>query len=231
MSRLVWDDVGQKKYELGNRHLALYVTDENGGYTAPVAWNGITSFTVSNTGGDETALWADDIKYGSLRSNEECGGTVESYQCPREFYPCDGSVEVVPGMAIGQQNRRPFGLVCRTTIGNDVRGLEFGYKLHIIYGATASPSERPYTTINDSPDAQGLSWEFSCVPVNVTGYKPVAHIEIDSTLVETPANLAVLEDILFGTDANATAGTAATDGRLPTPDEISYILDHGEAMP
>ena len=221
MSRLVWDDTGNKKFEMGTKKMVLFVGGSGGEYQAGIAWSGITGVTISNTGGDETALWADDIKYGSLRAAEECGGTIEGYQCPREFYPCDGIVQLAPGVYIAQQDRVPFGAAFVTTIGNDTQGTSYGYKIHLIYGATCSPSERPYTTINDSPDAASLSWEFTTTPVNCAGHKPVSHLEIDSTEVSAE-KLAAIEDIIFGTDG--TGGTGGTDSRLPLPDEIATLL-------
>lgn len=212
---LEWDAVGEKRFEVGTKKCAIYVTDTSGNYGNGVAWNGITGFTVSNTGGEETALWADDIKYASMRSAEECGGTIEAYQCPPEFYPCDGIAEVAPGMYVAQQSRRPFGATFVSTIGNDTQSLEFGYKIHILYNCTASPSERPYTTINESPDANTLSWEFKSNPVNISGYKPTAHIEIDSTRVNA-TNLANLEKILWG--------SSEADARLPLPNEVYSII-------
>lgn len=219
MAILVWDDDGNKIFEAGNKQLTLYNKGNDGNYTTGVAWNGLINFTVSNSGGDETALWADDIKYGSLRANEECGGTIECYQTPTEFYKCDGVKELTPGVYIGQQSREPFGLACKTTLGNDAKGLEYGYKIHLIYGATASPSERSYQTINDSPDANTLSYEYTCTPENCTGYKAVAHIEINSTDFTTEAQKAALtafEGVIWGTEN--------TDARLPKPDEVKTLL-------
>ena len=212
---LVWDDQGNKKFEVGTKNCVLFVTDNTGQYGNGVAWNGITGFTISNTGGEETALWADDIKYASMRSAEECGGTIEAYQCPPEFYPCDGIVEAAPGMYVAQQNRRTFGVSFVSTIGNDTQGTEYGYKIHLLYGCTASPSERPYTTINESPDANTLSWEFTTNPVNITGHKPVAHIEIDSTTADA-TKLTALKNILWG--------STTADSRLPLPDEVYDLL-------
>ena len=212
---LVWDDTGNKKFETGTKKGVLFVTTDQGQYGEGVAWNGLTAVTESNSGAEETALWADDIKYASLRSAEEFGATIEAYQCPREFYVCDGSAEVQPGVIINQQGRRSFGFSYVTTIGNDVAGTNYGYKIHLIYGATASPSERSYQTINDSPDAITLSWELTTTPVNVTGHKPTAHLIIDSTMFTTPeqkTKLTEFEEILYGST------TAAS--RLPLPDEV-----------
>ena len=217
MPKLEWDKTSEKTYELGSKNMALYVLGANGVYETGVAWNGITSVSFNNTGGDENALWADDMKYGSIRSVEECGGSIEAFTCPREFYPCDGKVEIAPGVSIGQQNRTPFGFAVKTTIGNDTAGLEYGYKLHIVYNATASPSERSYSTINDSPDAQSLSWDYTCTSIPVANHKPIAHLEIDSTEADA-TKLAALETILFG-------GNGENDNpRLPLPAEIATLM-------
>ena len=214
-SALVWDDTGNKKFETGTKKGVLFVTNDQGQYGEGVAWNGLTAVPESNSGAEETALWADDIKYASLRSAEEFGATIEAYQCPREFYVCDGSAEVQPGVIINQQGRRSFGFSYVTTIGNDVAGTNYGYKIHLIYGATASPSERSYQTINDSPDAITLSWELTTTPVNVANHKPTAHLIIDSTMFTTPeqkTKLTEFEEILYGSTAAAS--------RLPLPDEV-----------
>ena len=219
MAPLVWDDSGKKIFETGNKKLTLYKKGVDGNYTTGVAWNGLINFTVTNSGGDETALWADDIKYGSLRANEECGGTIECYQLPTEFYDCDGVKELTPGVYVGQQSRVPFGLTCQTTLGNDAQGLEYGYKIHLLYGATASPSERNYQTINDSPDANTLSYEYTCTPEACTNFKPVAHIEINSTDFTTEAAVAKLkafEAVIWGSEN--------TDARLPLPNEVKTLL-------
>lgn len=214
-SALVWDDTGNKKFETGTKKGVLFVTNNNGTYGEGVAWNGLTAVTASSSGAEETALWADDIKYASMRSAEEFGATIEAYQCPPEFYACDGSADLTTGVTIGQQGRKSFGFSFVTTIGNDVSGTDYGYKIHLIYGASASPSERAYQTINDSPDAMTLSWEITTTPVNVTGHKPTAHIVIDSTLAD-PTKLTAFEAILYGST------TAAS--RLPLPDEVKSLL-------
>ena len=214
-SALVWDDTGNKKFETGTKKGVLFVTNTDGTYGDGVAWNGLTAVTASSSGAEETALWADDIKYASMRSAEEFGATIEAYQCPPEFYACDGSADLIPGVTIGQQGRRSFGFSFVTTIGNDVSGTDYGYKIHLIYGASASPSERAYQTINDSPDAMTLSWEITTTPVNVTNHKPTAHLVIDSTLVDS-AKLTAFEAILYGST------TAAS--RLPLPDEVARLL-------
>lgn len=219
MAKLVWDGSGEKIFETGNKKLTLYNKGTDGSYQTGVAWNGLINFTISNTGGDETALWADDIKYGSLRANEETGGTIECYQTPTAFYKCDGVKELTPGVYIGGQPREPFGLTCQTTLGNDAQGLAYGYKIHLIYGATASPSERNYQTINDSPDANTLSYEYTCTPENCTGFNAVSHIEINSTDFTTPeaqAKLTAFKEVIWGSDN--------TDARLPLPDEVKTLL-------
>ena len=211
MAALVWDDAGNKKFESGTKKGVLFVAGTDGTYGEGIAWNGLTAVTESNTGGDETALWADDIKYGSLRAAEEFGATIEAYTCPREFYECDGTAELTDGVTIGQQTRKPFAFSYVTTIGNDQQGLEYGYKIHIIYGATAAPSERAYQTMNDSPEAMTLSWEVTTTPVNVTGFKPTAHLIIDSTIVDK-TKLTSFEEKLYG--------NASTPSALLLPDAV-----------
>ena len=216
MAKLVWDKSGERLYETGVKQGVLYVQDTAGTYPKGVAWNGLTAVTESPSGAEATALYADDIKYVNLVSAEELGGTIEAYMYPDEFAECDGSVALTPGMYIGQQDRKTFGLCYRTTLGNDTDSNNHGYKLHIIYGALAAPSEKAYATINDSPEAITFSWEFKTTPVNVTGHKPTASIVIDSTKVDAE-KLAALEKILYGDDAG--------DGpRLPLPDEVLSTL-------
>lgn len=216
MAKLIWDKSGERLYETGVKQGVLYVQDTAGTYPKGVAWNGLTAVTESPSGAEATALYADDIKYVNLVSAEELGGTIEAYMYPDEFAECDGSVALTPGMYIGQQDRKTFGLCYRTTLGNDTDSNNHGYKLHIIYGALAAPSEKAYATINDSPEAITFSWEFKTTPVNVTGHKPTASIVIDSTKVDAE-KLAALEKILYGDDAG--------DGpRLPLPDEVLSTL-------
>ena len=215
MSKLVRDKTGEHYYETGVKNCVLYV-QSNGTYPKGVAWNGITSITESPSGAEANPLYADDIKYLNLISAEDFGASIEAYTYPDEFAECDGSAEVVKGLKIGQQKRKPFGLCYKTTLGNDVDGNDHGYKLHMIYGATAAPSERAYATINDSPEAITMSWELTTTPINVAGFKPTAHLEIDSTKVK-PDELAALEVILYGKDGDS--GTGA-DPRLPLIDEI-----------
>lgn len=215
MAKLVWDKSGERLYETGVKQGVLYVQDTAGTYPKGVAWNGLTAVTESPSGAEATALYADDIKYVNLVSAEELGGTIEAYMYPDEFAECDGSVALTPGMYIGQQDRKTFGLCYRTTLGNDTDSNNHGYKLHIIYGALAAPSEKAYATINDSPEAITFSWEFKTTPVNVTGHKPTASIVIDSTKVDAE-KLAALEKILYG--------DTEVEPRLPLPDEVAQII-------
>lgn len=218
MSKLVWDQTGEREYETGVKNGVLYVQGESGTYPKGVAWNGIISVTESPSGAEEQALYADDIKYAAPRSREEFGATIEAYTYPEAFEKCDGSAELAPGVAIGQQTRTPFGLAYKTTIGNDTENNNYGYKLHLIYGATAAPSEKAYQTINDSPEAITFSWELTTTPVSVNGYEPTAILTIDSTKTD-PTKLATLEGILFGSEE--------TEARLPLPDEIATIMARG----
>ena len=216
MSKLVWDQSGKRLYETGVDHGVLYPIQTGGVYSKGVAWNGLTAVTESPSGADVNDIYADNMKYLGLVGAEKFGATVEAYTYPDEFAECDGSVELVKGATIGQQNRKVFGMVYRTVIGNDVDGNEHGYKLHLIYGATAAPSEKAYNTINEDPEAITFSWELSTTPVNVTGHKPTASLTIDSTKAD-PTKLAELENILFG--------DTETEPRLPLPDEIAQLLN------
>ena len=217
MAKIEWDKTGERLYETGVKNGVLYV-QEGGAYQKGVAWNGLTAVTESPSGAEATPLYADDIKYLNLLSAEEFGATIEAYTYPDEFAACDGSAALVDGVMIGQQARKTFGLCYRTTIGNDTDGNDHGYKLHIIYGALAAPSEKAYATINDSPEAITFSWEITTTPVNVTGAKPTASITIDSTKAD-PTKLAALEDILYGKD-----GEPGNESRLPLPDEIKTLM-------
>lgn len=210
MSKLVWDQTGQKLYETGVEKGVLYLF-KNNTYGSGVAWNGLTAVTESPSGAENTPLYADNIKYLNLMSNEEFGATIEAYTYPDEFGECDGSAEIAAGVTIGQQSRSVFGMSYVTRIGNDTSGSEHGYKLHLIYGATASPSERNYSTINDSPDAITLSWEIGTTPVEVPGFKPTASVTIDSTKVDK-AKLTALEAVLYGSESE--------EARLPLPSEL-----------
>lgn len=222
--KLVWDKTGEHYYETGVKNGVLYPMSASGTYPKGVAWNGLTAITESPSGAEATALYADDIKYLNLMSNEEFGATVEAYTYPDEFAECDGSALLTEGVYIGQQARKTFGLCYRTTLGNDSKGNDYGYKLHIIYGAMASPSEKAYSTINDSPDAITFSWELSTTPVAVANFKPTASLTIDSTKVD-PQKLASLEEILYGKDGTGEDhSTGAVDPRLPLPDEIANIM-------
>lgn len=216
MSKLVWDDTGKRLYETGVKNGVLYPLSDAGKYDTGVAWNGLTAVTEAPSGAESTPLYADDIKYLNLISTEEFGGTIEAYTYPEEFEQCDGSAELTKGVTIGQQPRKTFGLSYRTTLGNDVKNSDYGYKLHLVYGALAAPSEKAYATINDSPEAITFSWEFSTTPVNVDGYKPTASIVIDSTKCDA-GKLEALEKILYGSDDG-------DDPRLPLPDEIKTLM-------
>lgn len=217
MAKLVWDKTGDRLYETGVKNGVLYIPTA-GVYSKGVAWNGLTAVTESPSGAEATALYADDTKYLSLMSAEEFGATIEAYTYPDEFAACDGSAELAGGVMIGQQKRSTFGLCYKTTIGNDTEGNDHGYKLHIIYGALAKPSERAYASINDSPEAITFSWEITTTPVNVTGAKPTASLVIDSTKADS-SKLAALEDILYGKD-----GEPGNEPRLPLPDEIKTLM-------
>ena len=217
MAKIVWDKTGERLYETGVKNGVLYV-QEGGAYPKGVAWNGLTAVTESPSGAEATPLYADDVKYLNLLSAEEFGATIEAYTYPDEFAACDGSAALVDGVMIGQQARKTFGLCYRTTIGNDTDGNDHGYKLHIIYGALAAPSEKAYATVNDSPEAITFSWEITTTPVNVTGAKPTASITIDSTKANSE-KLAALEDILYGKD-----GEPGNEPRLPLPDEIKTLM-------
>ena len=215
MAKIVWDQSGQRLYETGVKMGVLYVQDASGTYPKGVAWNGLTAVNETPSGAEATPLYADDIKYLNLRSAEDFGATIEAYMYPEEFEQCDGSAELAPGVKIGQQARKAFGLCYRTVLGNDIAGNDYGYKLHIIYGATAAPSEKSYATINDSPEAITFSWEVNCTPVEVEGFKPTASLVIDSTKVDA-GKLAALEAKLYGDES--------TEAMLPLPAEIAEIF-------
>ena len=222
MAKLIWDQTGQKLYETGVKNGVLYPQKSGGTYPLGVAWNGLTTITESPSGAEASPLYADDIKYVNLMSAEEFGATVEAYTYPDEFAECDGSAQLAAGVTIGQQNRNAFGLCYKTTLGNDVDGGDYGYKLHLIYGALAAPSEKAFATINDSPEAITFSWETTTTPVNVTGKKPTASLTIDSTKVDK-TKLAALELILYG--------NVGADARLPLPDEIATIFNEVAPSP
>lgn len=215
MSKIVWDAVGEHIFETGVRNGVLYLKDAQGAYSTGVAWNGLTSVSESPEGAEATDLYADDVKYLTLMSAENFKATIEAYTYPPEFEECDGSASIATGVVIGQQTRKPFGLCYRTSIGNDTDGNEHGYKLHIVYGCQASPSEKQYSTINDSPEAITFSWEVNTTPVNVNGKKPTATLIIDSTKADKE-KLTALEAILYGSEEK--------EPRLPLPDEIATLM-------
>lgn len=215
MSKIVWDAVGEHIFETGVRNGVLYLKDAQGAYSTGVAWNGLTSISESPEGAEATDLYADDVKYLTLMSAENFKPTIEAYTYPPEFEECDGSASIATGVVIGQQTRKPFGLCYRTSIGNDTDGNEHGYKLHIVYGCQASPSEKQYSTINDSPEAITFSWEVNTTPVNVNGKKPTATLIIDSTKADKE-KLTALEAILYGSEEK--------EPRLPLPDEIATLM-------
>ena len=214
MAKLVWDKTGERLYETGVKNGVLYPMVD-GTYPKGIVWNGLTAVTESPSGAEATPLYADDIKYLNLMSAEEFGATVEAYTYPDEFAECDGSASLGAGVTIGQQPRKTFGMSYKTTVGNDVDNDNHGYKLHLIYGAMASPSEKAYSTINDSPEAITFSWELTTTPVNVTGFKPTASLTIDSTKI-APEKLAAIEALLYGDES--------TEAKLPLPDEIATIV-------
>ena len=218
MPKLTWDNTGERIFETGVKQGVLYPIQIDGKYTKGVAWNGLTAVTESPSGAEATALYADDIKYLNLLSNEEFGATIEAYTYPDEFAECDGSAALATGVMIGQQKRKTFGLCYRTTIGNDVDGNDHGYKLHLIYGCLAAPSEKAYSTINDSPEAITFSWEVTTTPVNVEGFKPTSQITIDSTKAD-PTKLTALEAVLYGSET--------VEAKLPLPDEVATLMSAG----
>lgn len=215
MAELVWDEVGMRTYETGVDHGVLYIPDSQGEYLDGVAWNGLTTITEKPTGAGANAHYADNIKYLNLLAAEDFGATIQAYTYPDEFAQFDGLATPSPGVSIGQQHRGRFGLCYRTKFGNDVGGDEYGYKLHLVYGAMASPSEKAYNTVNDSPDAISFSWDISTIPVAVPNLRPTSIITIDSTAVNA-TSLAALEDLLYG--------TAGTDPRLPLPAEVIALF-------
>lgn len=216
MARLIWDEVGQRFFETGVKNGVLYVQDNDGSYKNGVVWNGLTAVTESPSGAEETPLYADDVKYLTLRSAEQFGATIEAYTYPEEFEQCDGSAAIANGVTIGQQARRAFGLCYRTAVGNDIQGQEFSYKLHLLYGCTVAPSEKSYSTINDNPEAITFSWELSTVPVPVDGFKPTASLVIDASKVDE-GKMALLENALFG--------DAENEATLLLPNEIMEMLN------
>lgn len=214
MSKLVWDQTGERLYETGVEQVALY-PQEGGNYPKGYAWNGFTALNLTPSGAEPTNLYANNRKYLSLMSAEELGGTIEAYTYPDEFMVCDGSVALVDGVYIGQQTRKPFGLVAKTIIGNDTELNKHGYKLHLVYGALASPSEKNYSSINEDPEVEPFSWEVTTTPVDVAGFEPTSYVCIDSTKVDAE-KLKALEAILYGSDD--------VEARLPLPDEVAEMM-------
>ena len=212
--RLTWDAIGEKKFEAGVKKGVLY-PQEAGAYPKGVAWNGLTAVNETPSGAESTPLYANDAKYGDLQADEIFGATVEAFTYPEEFEECDGSKELVPGVYIGQQTRKAFGLSYVTTVGNDTDGLAYGYKIHLVYGAKAAPSEKAHSTLNESPEAMTMSWELSTTPVAVEGFKPTSHLVIDSKKF-TADKMKAIEDVLYGTESE--------EARLPLPDEVAEIL-------
>ena len=215
MAKLVWDAIGEHFYETGVDHVVLYRLDAQNAYSHGYAWNGVSSISESPSGGDANPIWADNIKYLNLRAAEEYGSTIECYTYPDEFAECNGEGQPTSGIAIGQQTRKTFGLSYRTIVGNDAQGNDLGYKLHLVYGCTASPSEKSYSTVNDSPEAGTFSFEISTVPVAIPGYKNTAILTIDSTKIDS-THMAALEALLYGGDS--------TEATLPSPETVLTTL-------
>lgn len=219
--KMVWDQTSEKLYETGIEQVALF-QQSNGAFTNGVAWNGVTALNITPSGAEPTPLYANNRKYVTLMSVEELGGTIEAYTYPEEWAECDGSKAIVPGVYLGQQGRKHFGLAGKTLIGNDETGTKYGYKLHLIYDGLASPSEQSNATVNDSPEAKTMSWEFSTTPVavNIAGCEPTSYICIDSTKVDAE-KLAALEAIIYGSEDQ--------EPRLPLPDEVAELMGSGAA--
>lgn len=220
---LTWDAVGERYYQTGTKKGVVYPYDASNTYGDGIAWNGLTAVTASPSGAEASAFYADDIKYLNLRSAEEFGMTIEAYSSPEEFDECDGTKSIAPGVKVGQQSRKMFGFCYRTAIGNDVDGADHAYMLHLVYGCTASPSEKSYATINDSPEPITLSWEVSTTPVEVPGCKPTATLDIDSRTVNA-AKLAKLEEILYGKNPSSTSANDGVAPRLPLPKEVAELF-------
>lgn len=216
MAKLVWDAIGEHKYETGVDHVALYKPNAQKKYVGGVAWNGVSSISESPSGADSNPIYADNIKYLDLRSAEEFGATIECYTYPPEFAECNGEAIVTSGVVIGQQSRKTFGLAYRSIVGNDLQGNDYAYKLHLIYGATASPSEKQYSTVNDSPEAGTFSFELTTTPIAVQGYKNTASLTVDTSLFTDKTKITALENKLFGTEQD--------EPELPTPAEVFDLL-------
>lgn len=223
MAKVKWDQTGERLYETGVDRGVVYPQASNGSYPKGAGWNGLTAVTESPSGAEPTPLWANNHKYLTLMSAEEFGATIEAYTYPDEFAECDGSAKLAKGVRIGQQKRKTFGFTYRTKVGNDVDGESYGYKLHLVYGALAAPSEKNRQTINEDPEATTMSWEVSTTPVEVEGFEPTSHLEIDSTTAD-PEKLASLETILYGKDPTQPAGSDGVEPRLPLPDEVATIM-------
>lgn len=229
--KIKWDQTGEKLWETGVDRGVLYKQDAQGAYSSGYAWNGLTAVNLNPSGGETNSEYADNIEYARITSTEKCAGTIEALHSPEEFDECDGSASLTTGVTIGQQGRKPFGFAFRSLIGNDIDDENHGYKIHLIYGAKANPSQKAYNTVNESPETVKLSWDFTTIPVAVAisddggvtfrNYKPTAHVTIDSTKVDA-AKLAALEDILYGKDAST--GQEAVAPRLPLPAEVNTIL-------
>lgn len=235
MPRIKWDQVGEKFFETGVDQCVLFLQNSDGTYADGVGWNGITAINENPSGADEQKFYADNIVYGSIRGTEDFGATIEAFTYPDEFEKCDGSATPVAGVSLGQQSRKPFGLVYRTLVGNDTDGTDHGYKLHFIYNATVSPSEKNHETVNDSPEMANPSWDLTTTPIPVSGtdpdtgkpYKPTSHVVVDSTKFTTTAaqaRLKALEDLVYGVDADATHSIEDSDPTLPTPNQIITML-------
>ena len=228
MAKVKWDQTGERLYETGVDRGVIYPQASNGSYPNGAGWNGLTAVTESPSGAEPTPLWANNHKYLTLMSVEEFGATIEAHTYSDEFAECDGSAELAKGVRIGQQKRKAFGFTYRTKIGNDVDGESYGYKLHLVYGALAAPSEKNRQTINEDPEATTMSWEISTTPVEVDGFEPTSHLEIDSTTAD-PEKLAALETILYGKDPTQPEGSDGVDPRLPLPDEVATLMGAAKA--
>lgn len=223
MSKLQWDKVGERLYETGVDRCVLFLMGKNSAYEKGVPWNGLTAFNENPSGGEANPFYANNKKYLNIIAAEDFGFGLEAYTYPDEWAACDGSAEIAPGVTAGQQTRKVFGLTCRTLIGNDTEGQDHGYKLHLVYGAQASPSQRNHGTVNESPEPTTMGWDATTTPVEVPGFKPTAHLVIDSTKTSAE-KMAALEEILYGKDPTSEGGTDGTDSRLPLPAEIIELM-------